>query len=137
MQPDMSKTIPSSEWISDDSTPDPNPLPSVRGWRIWVRPVSPVRKTKQGIIIPDTVLDDVQRATCIGRVLAMGSACYTHRDFNGERWCEVGQHIGYGKFDGHKYLIRGVKLIMIEDRDVRMSDFDPADINPAYNLSSY
>jgi co-chaperonin GroES (HSP10) len=104
---------------------------------MMVRPVTVAQKTKGGIIMPDTVLDDVHRATTVGRVLAMGNLCYKHPQFQGDVWCKVGDFVSYGKFDGIHYLFKGVKVMLIQDKDVRMVLENPQDIDPNFNLANY
>lgn len=134
---ESSKAGKASDWLTPDEVPDPKVLPRVTGWRILVRPVTVAQRTKGGIIVPDTTLDDVHRATAVGRVLTMGSLCYKHPQFQGETWCKVGDLVCYGKFDGVKYLYRGVKMVMIEDKDVRMLIENATDIDPHFALAHY
>lgn len=50
-------------------------------------------------------------------------------------WCKVGDHVCYGKFAGTKFIYKGVKLLLLEDRLVDMVVPDPASIDPQYNIS--
>ncbi len=133
----MSKTIKPSDWITPDETPDPSPLPRVVGWSILIRPQSVVNKTKGGLVLPDVLMDDLSRAHTVGRVLAMGSLCYTHPDFRGERFCNVGDIISYPKLAGVKYKFKGVNLILLDEKDVNMVLADAKDIDANYNLAHY
>jgi co-chaperonin GroES (HSP10) len=146
-------------WITGDEVPDPNPLPTVVGWKLLIRPVAIKTKTKGGILLPDQYKDDVQYLTTVGRVLAMGEQAYRHKDFeveetktesgvddgetfeysyqafNPKPWCKVGDYVCYGKFAGTKFIYRGVKLLLLEDRLVDMVVPDPGSIDPQYNIS--
>jgi co-chaperonin GroES (HSP10) len=128
-------------WITGDEVPDPNPLPMVVGWKLLIRPVAIKTITKGGILLPDQYKDDVQYLTTVGRVLAMGPQAYQHEDFkvgkNGppQPWCAVGDYVCYGKFAGTKFVYKGVKLLLVEDRMVDMVVPDPASIDPQFNIS--
>ena len=124
-----------SDWITADAVPDPTPLPKVVGWSILARPVSILAKTKGGIIVPQTLQDDVAKVTTVARVLAMGDLAYEHPDFKGRAWCKVGDYVAYGKFSGMKLLYKGVALIMLEDRNVTLVLDDPRSIDPNFNLA--
>ena len=138
VQPSFQKTIATSDWITPNEVPDPTPLPKVVGWRLLVRPVSNLKKeTKGGIIMPDTLMDEIERSQCVGRVLIMGNGCYAHSNYQGDRWCEVGEYICYNKFMGTKYLLKGVKVTLLDDKDVLMVLTSPNDIDPAWNLTHY
>lgn len=121
-------------WTTSSEVPDPSPLPIVPGWQILIRPVSIKEKTKGGIIMPDQYRDDVNFLTTVGRVLAIGDQAYMHDDFDGP-WCKVGDYVCYGKFAGTKFIYKGVKLLILEDRLVTMVVPDPASIDPQYNIS--
>jgi co-chaperonin GroES (HSP10) len=148
-------------WITEAQVPDPDPLPVVVGWKLLIRPVSIKTQTKGGIILPEQYRDDVNFLTTVGRVLAMGPQAYKHPDFTVEEavqekefdektetfvwrektrsvaraWCKVGDYVGYGKFAGVKFLYKGVKLLLLEDRLVDMVVPDPAFIDPQFNIS--
>lgn len=133
----MPRTVKPSDWITADEVPDPTPLPKIANWGILVRPVSIVQKTKGGIFIPDTVMDDIARATTAARVLAMGPLCYTAPEYLGHRACEVGDLINYPKMTGNKYRFKGVCVILLDERDVNMVLASAKDIDPSYNLANY
>ena len=122
------------EWISDSELPDPSPLPRVLGWQLLVRPLSIRSKTKGGLILPDAVKDDLAFLTTVGRVLAVGPMAYRD-DTGGEPWCKVGDYICYGKFKGIKFLYRGVRLLLLDDRDALLAVSAPEDIDPSFALT--
>ena len=126
-----------ADWTQDNEAPDPSPLPKVVGWTILVRPVSVHGKTKGSIILPDQTKDDVAYLTTVGRVLAMGSLAYDRPDMhvNGVKvpWCAVGDYVGYGKFAGKKVTYKGVKLLLINDDDVKLVVDSPASLDPFLN----
>jgi len=133
----MPATVKTSEWITAEEVPDPKPLPKLTGWKVLVRPLSIVQKTKGGLFIPDSVQDNVERITTVARVLAMGPPCYQHPDFMGTRFCEVGNIIAYPKFAGAKLKYKGVALLLLDEKDVTMVLQDARDIDPAYQLANY
>jgi co-chaperonin GroES (HSP10) len=164
-QAEMSRATPSEEWITAAEVPDPDPLPTVVGWKLLIRPVAIKTKTKGGILLPEQYVADVQYLTTVGRVLAMGELAYKHKDFEVQEerdvevlkydpetkepktvvekqlvgvprpWCQIGQYVCYGKFAGTKFLYKGVKLLLLEDRLVDMVVPDPAFIDPQFNIS--
>jgi co-chaperonin GroES (HSP10) len=133
-QAEMSRATAGDEWITAAEVPDPDPLPTVVGWKLLIRPVAIKTKTKGGILLPEQYVADVQYLTTVGRVLAMGPQAYKHSDFEAP-WCKIGDTVCYGKFAGTKFLYKGVKLLLLEDRLVDMVVPDPAFIDPQFNIS--
>lgn len=123
------------EWMSEDTLPDPDPLPEVKGWNIIVRPV-PVRgKTKGSIILPTKVQDDMRYLSNVSRVLKLGPLCYNdERKFGPEPWCKEGDLIVTPKFSGAKFTYKGIKLNLISETDVLMVLKNSEDIDPTTNL---
>lgn len=132
--PKALEAIKNDEWISDEQTPDPSPLPGVVGWTLLVRPVAIRRRTKGGILLPDQVKDDIAYLTTVGRVLAMGPLAYDKPDMyvNGVRkpWCRVGDYVSYGKFSGKRVAYKGVKLLLLNDDHVLMVVDKPEFLDP-------
>jgi len=56
-------------------------LPRPRGWYIAVMQRPQPKKTKGGIILTQDTLADRASLDYVGRVFAMGEACYRHEDF--------------------------------------------------------
>lgn len=128
-------SLTNNEWISKEETPDPSPLPSVKGWNIIVRPVPIKTETKGGIILPDQIKDDLKYLTNVARVLALGPLCYNdERKFGPEPWCKVGDLVALPKFAGSKFVYKGVKLTLISESDVLMVLEDAKDIDPDANI---
>ena len=136
------------DWITDEKVPDPEGL-NPKGWITIVRPLSPRKTTKGGIIIPDQLQDDIQYLTTVGKVLAIGPLAFTQDDllepvidpegyivghkFN--PWYQVGDYVTYAKYAGAKRIYKGVKLLFLA-RDTEVLDVisDPHDIDSMYNL---
>jgi co-chaperonin GroES (HSP10) len=123
-----SKAISNGDWITEDKVPDPTPLPRIPGWHVLIRPVPLKTMSKGGIIIPEVVKDDLDQLRTVGRVLAVGALAYADEDFRGRAWCKVGDYVAYGRLVGSKFQYKGVKLLLLADKDIRMVVDDPADL---------
>lgn len=137
-----------TDWVTSVETPDPNPLPSITGWNVLVRPVpiSEEHEFKSGgkIILPSTLTEDVKFLTNVGQVKAMGPACfrdpnlkpddkgYPHGRYLGP-WCKVGDYVVWGKHQGVKLVIKGVAFVLLQDELILMTLENPTDINPLFN----
>lgn len=134
-------TIPGGEWYEEDNVPDPHPLPVPALNKIIIRPVKVMGRTRSGnIMIPDQTKDDLAYLTTVGRVLAMGPrACNDPEIWGlGNRLfpaCKVGDWVCYGKFEGTKFFYKGVRLLLILDRDISMTIENPDDIDPWFVFS--
>lgn len=131
-----------SQWISNEEVKDPDPLPEVLGWRLLVRPVNPRPKTKGGIVLPDIVKSDMSLLNTVGRVLSIGPLAWDAegmhmrvKDSNMKvfmPWAKVGDYVMYGKNMGRRLTYKGVKLIILEDRDILMKLDSPNYLDPSY-----
>ena len=130
MQMPTAKSATNMTWFTEDSVPDPAPGElSVQGWKILVRPIPNAPKTKGGILIPDSTLDQIDLIRSVGRVLAVGPRAYTREDMGNEPWCKVGDFVLYGRYAGAKISYGGVKLLFINDDEVITTIKDPAKLN--------
>ncbi len=127
----MNKATFNDEWISDETLSDPTPLPDIPGWFILVRPLPIRTKTKGGIITPDSYRDDMGLLTTAGKVLKVGQSAYKSKDFD-LPWCREGDYISYPKYGGAKMTYMGVKLLLLEDRDVQMVLPNANVLDPTY-----
>lgn len=118
-------------WISDEGTPDPAPLPEVLGWRLLLRPVAIRPKTKGGIVLPDIVKDDMLYLNTVARVLAVGPLAFKQEDYE-YQWVKVGDYVLYGKNAGKRISYKGVKLVVIEERDLILKIESPNLVDPSY-----
>tara|TARA_Y100001963_G_C6684894_1_gene401721 strand:+ start:43 stop:465 length:423 start_codon:yes stop_codon:yes gene_type:complete len=138
-QPALSKAIKNDQWISgkEEEVKDPSPLPTIPGFHVLIRPVSIKEKTKGGIILPDSTVDDMAYLTTVGKVLAVGDLAYKDENkFPSGAWCNPGDYVCYGKHAGVKMLYRGVKLILLFDDQVMLKVDNPKDLDPTFNLSN-
>lgn len=138
-QPALQKSIKNDQWISGDEKEvyDPSPLPIIPGYNILIRPVSIKEKTKGGIILPDSTVDDMAYLTTVGKVLAIGELAYKDEDkFTTGPWCKLGDYVCYGKHAGVKMVYKGIKLILLYDDQIMLKVENPKDLDPTFNLSN-
>ena len=76
LQPNMSKSVQNDQWITDNVVADPDVLPEIPGYHILIRPLSVRSETKGGILMPDSLKDDVQYLTPVGKVVKVGELAY-------------------------------------------------------------
>ena len=133
----MEKAVNNNEWIEDEEKADPEVLPSLPGYHILVRPVSIKSKTKGGLLLPDSVKDDVAYLTTVGKVLAVGDLAYKDEDkFPNGKWCDVGDYVCYARHAGQKLYYKGVRLLLLFDDQIMMKVDDPTNLDMTYNLSN-
>ena len=133
----MEKAVNNNEWIEDEEKADPEVLPNLPGYHILVRPVSIKSKTKGGLLLPDSVKDDVAYLTTVGKVLAVGDLAYKDEDkFPNGKWCDIGDYVCYARHAGQKLYYKGVRLLLLFDDQVMMKVDDPTNLDMTYNLSN-
>ena len=133
----MEKAVNNNEWIEDEEKADPEVLPSFPGYHILVRPVSVKSKTKGGLLLPDSVKDDVAYLTTVGKVLSIGDLAYEDKDkFPNGKWCDVGDYVCYARHAGQKLYYKGVRLLLLFDDQVMMKVNDPTNLDMTYNLAN-
>ena len=49
-------------------------------------------------------------------------------------WCKVGDYVTYGRHVGHKFVYKGLMLILVFDDQIIMQVEDPKDLDPTFNL---
>jgi len=107
------------------------------GYHILVRPVSIKSKTKGGLLLPDSVKDDVAYLTTVGKVLAVGDLAYKDEDkFPNGKWCDIGDYVCYARHAGQKLYYKGVRLLLLFDDQIMMKVDDPTNLDMTYNLSN-
>ena len=133
----MERAVNNNEWIENEEKPDPEVLPSLPGYHILVRPVSVKSKTKGGLLLPDSVKDDVAYLTTVGKVLAIGDLSYKDKDkFPNGKWCDVGDYVCYARHAGQKLYYKGVRLLLLFDDQVMMKVDEPTNLDMTYNLAN-
>lgn len=154
-------TMRNDDWIDDDDIPDPEPPKELPGWSILVRPMRTRKKTKGGILLADSVQDDIDLLSTCGKVLAVGPLAYSRDDmliphyalsddeqttlqlwkhegdiwWYRKPWCKVGDIVAFAKFSGVKYFYRGVRCLLLNDDMVRMVLHDKNELDPLFNLT--
>lgn len=131
-----SNALKNDEWITDEDIADPNPLPTIPGYHILVRPVSIKSATKGGILLPDSTKSDMAYLTTVGRVLKVGDLAYQDEKFANGPWCKEGDFVCYGKHTGNKFFYKGINLLLLFDDDIKMVVEDAKDLDPTFNLST-
>ena len=136
-QAHMGNSIKNDLWITDEEeVKDPDVLPELPGYHVLIRPVSVKSKTKGGIFIPDSTRDDMSYLTTVGRVILVGDLAYMDKNkFPTGAWCQVGDHVSYGKHLGTKLFYKGVRFILLFDDQITMRVQDPKDLDPTFNLT--
>lgn len=133
----MERAVNNNEWIENEEKPDPEVLPNLPGYHILVRPVSVKSKTKGGLLLPDSVKDDVAYLTTVGKVLSVGDLAYKDEDkFPNGKWCDVGDYVCYARHTGQKLYYKGVRLLLLFDDQVMMKVDEPTNLDMTYNLSN-
>ena len=133
----MEKAVNNNEWIEDEEKADPEVLPNLPGYHILVRPVSVKSKTKGGLLLPDSVKDDVAYLTTVGKVLSIGDLAYEDKDkFPNGKWCDVGDYVCYARHAGQKLYYKGIRLLLLFDDQVMMKVDDPTNLDMTYNLAN-
>jgi co-chaperonin GroES (HSP10) len=129
--------VKNDDWITENNVPDPNPLPRLPGYHILIRPVSIRKETKGGILLPDQFTEDVKYLTTVGRVLAIGESAYQDKNkFPNGAWCSVGDYVAYGRHVGHKFIYKGIRLLLVFDDQIIMNVESPETLDIMYNLSA-
>ena len=136
-QAHMGNSIKNDLWITDEEeVKDPDVLPELPGYHVLIRPVSVKSKTKGVIFIPDSTRDDMSYLTTVGRVVSVGDLAYIDKNkFPTGAWCQVGDHVSYGKHLGTKLFYKGVRFILLFDDQITMRVQDPKDLDPTFNLT--
>jgi len=112
------------DWYTDIDKPDPANLPTPCGWRIVIRPDSPVTKSKGGILIPIEKVEKDKLVVNTGRILAIGPLAWSKPEMQDpitgafEFWANVGDTVLFGKYAGIKVESEGVRLVILNDDEV-------------------
>ena len=104
-------------------------LPDPTGWRILVLPYKGQGKTKGGIILSDTTIEERGFTTVTALVLKVGPDAYkdTERFPNGS-WCKKGDWIIFGRYAGSRFGIEGGEVRILNDDEIIAVVKDPEDI---------
>ena len=133
----LNNAVKNDEWTNKENLPDPEILPNLPGYHVLVRPVTIRETTKGGIMLPDSVKNDIAYLTTVGKVLSLGDLAYKDEDkFPNGNWCKVGDYVCYRNHAGQKFYYKGIKLLLLYDDQIMMRVGDPKDLDTTYNLSN-
>ena len=104
-------------------------LPDPTGWRILVLPYKGQGKTKGGIILSDTTIEERGFTTVTALVLKVGPDAYSDTDrFPNGPWCKKGDWIIFGRYAGSRFGIEGGEVRILNDDEIIAAVKDPEDI---------
>ncbi len=131
----------SNGWITDPRVEDPENLPEPLGWHLLIRPYPVVANQKRlsGLIVPGSEVDFLNYVTNIGRVVAVGPACWNRSEhkYDGQHrvpWVKVGDFVSFPKNVGAKRKFKGVSFMILMDDEVVERLPDPQVFNDAYYM---
>jgi co-chaperonin GroES (HSP10) len=105
----------------------PKTLPKAVGYRMVVIVPEFETKTTSGIIIPEERKDAEGFANSVAYVAAQGPDCYKDTS----RWCEVGEWVLIGKYDGQRVKCEGTEVRILNDVSILAVIPDPNTIQRA------
>ena len=104
-------------------------LPNPTGWRILVLPYKGQGKTKGGIILSDTTMEERGFSTVTGLVLKVGPDAYRDKErFPNGPWCKEKDWIIFGRYAGSRFGIEGGEVRILNDDEIIAVVKDPEDI---------
>ena len=127
------KSTPNEQWIDPDDVKDPKKLPRHGGLTTLVRPVA-IRKKVGNILLPETFREAVGSLANVGRVLSISGLTRSDSEYYKDLKWKVGDYVVFGKYAGIKMKFQGVKLVLLNDEDVKLLIDDPSDLDPTFNL---
>jgi co-chaperonin GroES (HSP10) len=117
----LSGGLQNDQWVSEEETSDPSPLPRIPGVGILVRPVPVRKRSAGGILIPDSFREDMTYLNTVGRVLALGELAFKDTEiYKNGPWVKPGDYIVYGKFAGQKLIWKGVRLLIMPAKAIEL-----------------
>jgi co-chaperonin GroES (HSP10) len=94
-------------------------IPDPTGWRIVILPHKGVEKTKGGVILSDTLIQEQQWTTNVGLVLKLGPMAYEDKDkFPTGPWCKEKDWVIFARYAGSRLKIDGGELRILNDDEV-------------------
>jgi len=104
-------------------------LPNPTGWRILVLPYKGQGKTKGGIILSDTTIEERGYTTVTALVLKVGPDAYKDKErFPEGPWCKKNDWIIFGRYAGSRFGIEGGEVRILNDDEIIAVVKDPEDI---------
>ena len=94
-------------------------IPDPTGWRIVILPHKGVEKTKGGVILSDTLIQEEQWTTNVGLVLKLGPMAYGDKDkFPTGPWCKEKDWVIFARYAGSRLKIDGGELRILNDDEI-------------------
>ena len=94
-------------------------VPNPTGWRIVILPHKGVEKTKGGVILSDTLIQEQQWTTNVGLVLKLGPLAYRDKKkFPTGPWCKEQDWVIFARYAGSRLKIDGGELRILNDDEV-------------------
>jgi len=104
-------------------------LPNPTGWRILVLPYKGQGKTKGGIILSDTTIEERGFTTVTALVLKVGPDAYRDKErFPNGSWCKKNDWIIFSRYAGSRFGIEGGEVRILNDDEIIAVVKDPEDI---------
>ena len=94
-------------------------LPDPKGYRMLVLPFKLKEKTKGGILLTDTAVEESQWSTNVGMVMKLGDLCYKDKDkFPTGPWCKEKDWVIFGRYSGARVKIDGGEIRVLNDDEI-------------------
>lgn len=73
------------------------------------------KKTEGGIILTSKSAEEENNEICSGRVWSLGDIAYKAAKYMGKPWCDVGDYVVFGRYEGTKMIYEGKTIRIIAD----------------------
>tara|TARA_R100000935_G_scaffold3666_2_gene9239 strand:+ start:526 stop:987 length:462 start_codon:yes stop_codon:yes gene_type:complete len=104
-------------------------LPTPTGYRIMILPFSRKQKTKGGIWLADSTLEQERIGTNVGYVVSLGPDAYKDKNkFPAGAWCKPKDWVIFGRYAGARIKIEGGDLRLLNDDDILAVVNNPEDV---------
>lgn len=128
-------TADEKEWTNDAKTPLPpaNKLLIPWGWKLLIMPMRPEAKSQGGILIPQVRQDLDTYLSYVGRIVALGPACYKNPKYrqmgmSKSHFPKRGDWVVYPINSYQRIDFKGTKLILTNDD--QLLGIIPKGVNP-------
>ena len=74
-------------------------------------------KTRGGIYLPGKSVQEHRNVASIGKVIQMGEDAYNREDMS-KPWCELGDHVMFAKYAGHRFQFGKTELRIMNDDEI-------------------
>ncbi len=106
-------------------------VPKPVGYRILVALPEMEEATEGGIVIPQSRVDDEQKASIATYVMELGPECYKHKKFFGAKWCKPGDWVIASAYAGQPIMLGSVEFRFINDDSVMGTVENPMHVHRA------